>query len=219
MSLFKKEPTLYKEFIKEQKEERLKAEIAAKEAQSEKKNKKPITMLTGGTTEVYVTSFEHGCGATYLAEILAVYFGHYKSENTCLVETKGIGRQLKDLPTDVFSYPCDMAEVYKRHYNFLVRDVGIITDLTKNAYEDLERADYRCVVTWPDEQSLLKLASFVNSTENADSYIYFFNMVPKDKIKFILNTMEDHTVIILPCTSLDNLDKKLVSNLHYLFRK
>lgn len=216
----KKKPMLYKAVVKKRK-------LAMAEQAKAIQNKTPQGNDTGtvkkiryrGRAQICVMSMEHGGGATYLSEILALFFAGYRNGKTCLVETKGLTEMLSDMPMDVVTYPCDMSQVYKGDYHFIVRDMGVYHSLSLDDFKEIERADFKCIVSWPDERSLSALASFVETTECADSFIYFFNMVPKDRMGEILDLMRDYNTIILPCTSLDNLDGNLVKKLFSVFGK
>ena len=172
-----------------------------------------------GRAEVCVVSLFHGSGSTYLAKIIAVFLAKYRNEKTCLVETSGFTKEQELNSVDTFTYPCNLSSIYKKDYHFIVRDMGVCQALSFDELSEMERADIKCIVSWPDEHSLSTLASFIESAEYADSYIYFFNMVPKSKITEILDLMEDFDTVILPCTSLDRLDAVLVKRLFSIFGK
>lgn len=215
----KKNPSLYKGFMERQKEERLLAEQEARRARMDEEQARRGAKRVSyrGTAEICVASLFHGCGATYLSELLAVFLGGLRRGKACLVETKGLEEELSGAPMDVVTYPCDMSAVYRKQYDFLVRDVGTFDSLTKDGLTAFECADFKCVVAWPDEQSFKKLAGFMDSVEDAQSFLYFFNMVPKDRVSYVLDVMQDYRAVILPCTSLDKMDSGLVGRLYSVF--
>lgn len=215
----KKEPTLYKAYL-EEKEKLLaaKAEEELLSKQSSKNERGKLKKIScQRTTNICVFSLCHGCGVTYLSEILATFLAKCNGGRTCLIETNGLTEVLAHSLIDVFTYPCDMSSIYKKRYDFLVTDLGVFDTFSENDYKIFEEADFKCIVSWPDEQSLSRLASFVENTECSEAFVYFFNMVPSDQISNILNLMEDYNTVILPCTSLKNMDKRLVSKLYSVF--
>ena len=218
----KNEPILYKAHLARMEEERLRQEREARarlEEQIPKETEKIAKVSYRGTAQISVTSLFHGCGATYLAELLASFFSAYKKGSTCLIETKGLVDELDHASMDVITYPCELSYVYKKHYDFIVRDFGVFDLIRKEDFDEWTRSDYKCIVSWPDEQSLSRLAEFVKNTERAEEFIYFFNMVPKDRLNEIQDIMADYQTIILPCTSLDKMDKGLLTDLYRTFGK
>ena len=216
---FKKEPILYKAHLAKLAEERARLEERLRLEQSSKEQGRISKVSYRGTAQIGVTSLFHGCGVTYLSELIALFFCGYKKGNTCLIETRGLVDELEQAPMSVVTYPCELTTVYTEHYDFIVRDFGVFDEIKQEEYGDWERVDYKCVVCWPDELSLSCLAEFVKHTSHAEQFIYFFNMVPKNRVNEILDIMADYKTIILPCTSLEDIDKSLLTDLYRIFGK
>ena len=217
---YKKSPTLYKAYLENQEKLRKEQELEQKKTETARKEvEKPEKVSYRGTAQIGVMALYHGCGTTYLCELIAMFLSKYKKGKTCLIETKGLEKELSDASFQVVTYPCDLSSVYKEHYEFIVRDFGVYDGMKADTYSDWERMDYQCVVTWPDEKSLYRLASFVRNTEHAEKFIYFFNLVPKDMVHEILDIMMDYQVVILPCISMSKLDKSFLTELHAIFGK
>lgn len=213
----RKKPILYKAFAEKKRLEQTAAASAPPKPYNVQDDTRKVRYR--GKAEICVMSLFQGCGTTYLSEILAVFLSEYRKEKTCLVETKGLSDTLSSKLMDVVTCPCDLSPVYKGDYHFIVRDMGTFQSISVEEFKEMERADFKCIVSWPDEHSLSALASFVEKTEHADSFIYCFNMVPKDRVAEIFELMEDFSTIILPCTSLDSLDGNLVKKLFSVFGK
>lgn len=213
----KKDTILYKSYLEEKERKKL-LSIQEETELNVKSCFEKVKTSYRETIDIGVVSLNHGCGATYLSEILAVFLGKHKNAKTCLIEQKNSINEIAKSTIDVFAYPCDSSVIYKKYYDFLIRDLGVFDALSKNDYEIFKRETFKCLVSWPDEQSLFQLASFVENIEHPESFIYFFNMVPKEQTSKILNLMEDYHTIILPCTSLENIDKSLISKLDSIFK-
>lgn len=208
----KEAPILYKAFIEKQRE-KLQAEWKEQEKIGRGTRKE---VSYDRTKEIYVTSLFHGCGTTYLSTILATFLSNYYEGKICLIETKGLKEELTNIPIDVFTYPYDIGMLDKKMYDVLIRDVGVFS---KDVSNEFWNADLKCIISWPDEISLAHLASFVQQTEGAENFLYFFNLVPKDRENFILNLMKDYPTVILPCTSRKKLEKELIKKLYKIFEE
>ncbi len=205
-----KEPMLYKGYASRQGQDKGRNEKAP--------SKGKVTYR--GTGTIYVTSLKHGNGCSYFSLILANFLTEYKGAKTSLVQANGITvKNLISDKIDVFYYPCDLERVYSQNYDFIVRDGGVLDELEEEEEKDLNRADIKIMMCWPDEDYLRKLAFFIQNQSVLSNWYFMFNMVPATKKSQNASIMEDYSTFFLPCIEVTDLDKKLVTNLYEIIGK
>ena len=161
-----------------------------------------------GHLSIFVTSFRHGCGASYTAgSIAAALANRYEQEvyidrsnhNSLLPDDYLI----KDAETDEERF-----EAYKS--GLIVYDKGLYQDIVNDQLNkaDMIRADLcLMVVTYED---LANIAEFISKQQdNIYDWLFVFNHVLPEQIKEIQDMMDGYNLLILPFHNFSKISRSL----------
>lgn len=161
-----------------------------------------------GHLSIFVTSFRHGCGASYTAgSIAAALANRYKQEvyidrsnhNSLLPDDYLI----KDAETDEERF-----EAYKS--GLIVYDKGLYQNIVNDQLNkaDMIRADLcLMVVTYED---LANIAEFISKQQdNIYDWLFVFNHVLPEQIKEIQDMMDGYNLLILPFHNFSKISRSL----------
>lgn len=151
-----------------------------------------------GHISVFVTSFRHGCGASYTAGSLAVALANRYNREVYIDRADNNASLPDDYLVKDISTEEDRFEAYKS--GLIVYDRGPYENVKANAVDnsDMLRADLNIMtVTYED---LGNVAKFISEEENqAYDWLFVFNHVTdKERQKDIEAAMDGYSILFLP---------------------
>ena len=151
-----------------------------------------------GHISVFVTSFRHGCGASYTAGSLAVALANRYNREVYIDRADNNASLPDDYLVKAISTEEDRFEAYKS--GLIVYDRGPYENVKANAVDnsDMLRADLNIMtVTYED---LGNVAKFISEEENqAYDWLFVFNHVTdKERQKDIEAAMDGYSILFLP---------------------
>lgn len=151
-----------------------------------------------GHISVFVTSFRHGCGASYTAGSLAVALANRYNREVYIDRADNNASLPDDYLVKAISTEEDRFEAYKS--GLIVYDRGPYENVRSNAVDnsDMLRADLNIMtVTYED---LGNVAKFISEEENqAYDWLFVFNHVTdKERQKDIEAAMDGYSILFLP---------------------
>lgn len=151
-----------------------------------------------GHISVFVTSFRHGCGASYTAGSLAVALANRYNREVYIDRADNNASLPDDYLVKAISTEEDRFEAYKS--GLIVYDRGPYENVRSNAVDnsDMLRSDLNIMtVTYED---LGNVAKFISEEENqAYDWLFVFNHVTdKERQKDIEAAMDGYSILFLP---------------------
>lgn len=183
------------------------AQIKGKQAEKAKAPKQKV-IYTGHIT-VFVTSFRHGCGASYTAGSIASSMASIYDKDVYIERTQKNVSLPNDYMVKEIKTEDDQFEAYKN--GLIVYDKGLYDELNDVDRSDMIHADMNVMVVTNDDMS--RVAKFIHEQgDNAYSWLFVFNHVLPTQKKDIEDALADYNVMILPFHDFSAVPPKLIKD-------
>ena len=183
------------------------AQIKEKQAEKNKAPKQKV-IYTGHIT-VFVTSFRHGCGASYTAGSIASSMASIYDKDVYIERVQKNVSLPNDYMVKEIKTEDDQFEAYKN--GLIVYDKGLYDELNDVDRSDMIHADMNVMVVTNDDMS--RVAKFIHEQgDNAYSWLFVFNHVLPTQKKDIEDALADYNVMILPFHDFSAVPPKLIKD-------